>query len=143
MRLWGVADERLVEVRAVARSGERGIRVEGLPPRRTRSTEDRVRSALVNDGLVDEAPGVTVRLLPELLEGETGDLDVVIALAALTAGGIWQADVEWVLARGRLGLDGRIFVDTFPDRPRLSDVVEAVCRTPVLGFEHVFGEGAS
>jgi predicted ATPase with chaperone activity len=138
-----MVDDRLIELRASLRAGDRaGLRIEGLPRDRTRTTADRVRAALVNDGLVQEAPGVTVRVEPAVIAGSGGHLDLPIALSVLLAAGVVGDDLRWVLATGRLGLDGSVIAAGVVGRLTLSDAVGSLCQTPVLGFEQVFeGEG--
>jgi predicted ATPase with chaperone activity len=68
-----------------------------------------VRAALINSGLAAEAPGVHVDLHPSIRGGPTSELDVAIAIATLV--GARRLDIDrlgWILAVGRLGLDGRI-----------------------------------
>lgn len=138
VRVWGVVDDRLIEVRAEPLGGSAGIRIDGLPEGRTRTTRDRVRAALVNSALVPEFPPVTVRLAPAVRGPTTSDLDLPIALAVLVHAGVVRVDVRWILATGRLGLDGAVHAPDLPDRPTLADVVETLCRTRVLGSEHMF-----
>lgn len=138
VRVWGVVDDRLIEVRSEALEGSAEIRIEGLPEGRTRTTRDRVRAALVNSSLVPEVPPLSVRLEPAVRGPTTSDLDLPIALAVLVHVGVVHADVRWVLATGRLGLDGAVQRAELPERPTLADVVGALCRTRVLVFEHMF-----
>ena len=138
VRVWGVVEDRLVELRVEPAHGDLWIAIEGLPEGRARTTRDRVRAAMVNCGLVLESPRLTVRLEPAVHGSMTSRLDLPIALAVLAHVGVIGADVRWILATGRLGLDGRVYALGIIDRPTLADVVETVCQTRVVGFERMF-----
>jgi Subunit ChlI of Mg-chelatase len=142
VRVWGVAGERLVEVRVAPASGGAGLVVTGLGETRVRTTSDRVRAALVNSGLVAEAPDATVHVDGAGSVGEPSILDLPIALAALTLTGRVGCGLRWIAANGRLGLDGTVFGPEPGGRHSLRDVV-LECQTPLLEFEQVFvfGEG--
>jgi len=130
IRVWGVVDERLIEQRA--RPCE-SIRIVGRPNERTRTTEDRVRAALLNTGLLSEAPATAIHVVPHLDTDPTAELDLPIALAGLAYGDVLGEELRWVLAAGRLGLDGTIQAADLPGRVTLADVVSS-CQTPLLGF---------
>ncbi|MBI3647629.1 MAG: hypothetical protein HY240_02550 [Actinobacteria bacterium] len=139
VRVWGVVEDRLIELRVEPGVTDLGIRIEGLPDDRTRTTGDRVRSALLNCGLVREAPAVTIRLEPPVRGRTTSELDLALVLAVLARVGVIGAGLRWVLATGRLGLDGAVYARGVAERPAmLADVVGSLCQTPVLGFEHMF-----
>jgi predicted ATPase with chaperone activity len=138
VRVWGLVDDRLIELRVEPLSGEDAMRILGLSDKRARTTADRVRAALINSGLVQEAPPLTIRLEPPVLAGTTSDLDIAIALAALARVGQLGAGLRWILATGRLGLDGTVHARKLAERTSLADVVGSLCHTPVVGFEHMF-----
>lgn len=138
VRVWGVVEDRLIELRVEPATSGVGIRIEGLPGDRTRTTADRVRAALVNCGLVPGAPPVAVRLEPPLRAGTTSGLDLAVALAGLAQAGVLGSGLGWILATGRLGLDGRVHAPGLADGLTLADVVGSLCQTPVLGSEHMF-----
>lgn len=138
VRVWGVVDDRLIELLVEPLAAEAGMRILGLSDRRARTTADRVRAALVNSGLTKEAPQLTIRLEPPVLAGTTSDLDLALALAALAGAGVLEAGLRWVLASGRLGLDGTVYWQGLQERTTLADVVGSLCHTPVVGFEHMF-----
>jgi magnesium chelatase family protein len=120
VRVWGLADSRLVEVHASPGTPF----IHGLPPERVRTTRDRIRAALINTGLVRELPRVTVRLAPST-SGTTHELDLAIALAILVEAGIAGSGLRWIFATGRLGPDGRVF-STFLEEPGSSVTVVTV-----------------
>jgi len=137
VRVWGVAGDRLVEV--LVEPGSEGIRVVGLPLDRGRTTADRVRAALVNSGLVRCSLSAAVRLDPALPGGgATSDLDLPIALGVLAHLGALDTKVRWLMATGRLGLDGIVHAEKLGERISLADVLAFACHTPAVGFEHVF-----
>lgn len=141
VRVWGVVEDRLIELRVEPATSAVGIRIEGLPEGRARTTAERVRAALVNSGLVREAPPVSIRLQPGVPAGSTTDLDLALALAVLAGPGMLGTGLRWVLATGRLGLDGTVHAAGLTDRTTLADVVGSLCHTPVIGFEHMFEAG--
>lgn len=141
VRVWGALEDRLIEVLVEPASGGPGIQIVGLPENRRHTTADRVRAALVNSELVGEAPSVAIRLEPPVRR-RTSDLDLAIALAALIQAGHVQARLRWILAVGRLGLDGTVHAPGLVDRPSLADIVGALCRTPVVKSEPMFEEGS-
>lgn len=140
VRVWGVAEDRLIELRLEpAEDGGAGMRIEGLPDARAQTTADRVRAALLNSGLVGEAPTVAIRLDPVVTSGTTSDLDLPIALAALVWVSVIGTGLGWILAAGRLGLNGAVHAAGPEPPPTLAEVVASLCRTQVIGFEHMFG----
>ncbi len=142
VRVWGVVEDRLIELRVEPATGGFGFRIEGLPEDRTRTTADRVRAALLNSGLVREAPAVAIRLEPLIRAGTSSDLDLALALAALAGLGVIGAGLRWILATGRLGLDGTVHARELAERRTLAEVVHSLCHTPMLGFEHMFERGS-
>jgi len=138
VRVWGLVDDRLIELRVEPLAAEAAMRILGLSEKRARTTADRVRAALINSGLVQEAPPLTIRLEPPVPAGTTSDLDIAIALAALARVGQLGTGLRWILATGRLGLDGTLHSRGLSDRTSLAVIVESLCHTPVVGFEHMF-----
>jgi len=138
VRVWGEAQERLVEVLPSPAPAGTGLRIEGLPASRGRTAADRVRAALINAGVVAEAPAAVIRLEPEIRAGPSSDLDVAIAVAALASAGLVGAGLRWILATGRLGPDGRVW--DAEERVTLREVVEGLCQTPLVASEHMFEE---
>jgi len=135
--VWGVVDDRLVELMA---EPDHAFRIVGLPEDRPRTTADRIRAALLNSGLLREAPFVSIRLDPLVAAETTWDLDLPLALAALAWVGVVGRDLRWIFAAGRLGLDGTVFGRGLAERITLVEVADRFCRTPVVGFERMFGK---
>ena len=140
VRVWGVIEDRLIELRFEPATGEPGLRIVGLPEDRVGTTADRVRAALLNSGLMGEVPPAVIRLEPVVRAGSASDLDLAIALAILGGVGSIGQDVRWVLATGRLGPDGTVLARGLGERLTLADVLGSLCHTRVLGFEHMFGK---
>ncbi len=138
VRVWGVVGDRLIELLVEPAASGAGIRIEGLREERARTAADRVRAALLNSRLLGEAPPVTIRLEPPVRAGTTCDLDLALTLAALAGAGALGAGLRWVLATGRLGLDGTVHAQGLQERTTLAEVVGSLCHTPVVGFEHMF-----
>ncbi len=138
-RVWSVIEDRLIEVRAVPSSTDgAGLIIDGLPGDRVRSAADRVRAALLNSGLLGEVRGVTLRVDPPLGSGATSDLDLALALATVVHVRVLGTGLRWILANGRLGLDGMVHASGLDDRPHLSEIVRNLCRTPVVESERMF-----
>ncbi len=135
-RVWGVAQDRLIELLVEPSSA---FCILGLPEDRSRPTAHRVRAAVLNCGLLVEAPAVAVRLEPAVPAGTTSDLDLPVALATLAWVGLVGKELRWIFATGRLGLDGTVFGRGLAGRVTLADVAERFCRTRVVGFERMFG----
>ncbi len=128
--MWGVVEDRLIELCVEPATDGRGFALEGLPVGRTRSTGDRVRAALINSGLLREVPPVALRLEPPVGGGATSSLDLAVALAVLASTGAIGAGLRWILATGRLGLDGTVH------SPDLEEV------TPLVRIVTALGGGA-
>jgi predicted ATPase with chaperone activity len=92
-----------------------------------RTTADRVRAALVNSGVIDEVPPSAIRLEPCVGNGITSELDLAIALAVLARLGSIGAEVRWVFAAGRLGLDGAVHSENLEESVSIVTVVTALC----------------
>lgn len=131
--MWGFLDDRLVEA---APEPADAFRVIGLSAACARTTADRVRAALINSGLVSEAPPVAVRLEPAVIAPQ-GHLDVAVALAALASMSRLGSRVGWIFATGRLGLDGTVWGPGLDECLPLDEIVSS-CQTPLLGFELMF-----
>ncbi len=139
VRVWGETEGRLIEL--LPSSSDDGFGVAGLPGDRARTTADRVRAALLNSGVLPEAPSALIRLEPAVRGGTNAELDVAIALTALCWAGAIGSGLGWILATGRLGLDGRVYARGVANPITLAKVVEE-CHTPLLGYERMFeGEG--
>lgn len=126
VRVWGAVGDRLIEVRTELIPEGGPFRLEGLPAARLRTTADRVRAALVNTGLLRELPPAAVHLHPSVKGDGTSELDLPIALALLARTGA-VAGVRWILAGGRLGLDGRVHAVDLEMPASIVTVVTELC----------------
>lgn len=142
VRVWGVAEDRLIELLAERAPDGAGMRIEGLPGDRVRTAADRVRAALVNSGLLREVPSVTLRVRPPLRAGATSDLDLPLALAVLAHAGLVASGLRWILATGRLGLDGTIHADDLTGPTTIVSVVTVLGRAAAVSSEHMFEKEA-
>ena len=122
VRVWGVVDDRLVEL--VAGPGDR-FEIRGLPHQCSRTTEDRVRAALINVGLFTKMPSTVVDLRPAVWSGATSDLDLAVALALLARAGVLDR-TSWIFAVGRLGLDGTIHAPGLDQAVTVADAVRSM-----------------
>jgi hypothetical protein len=118
VRVWGVVEDRLIEVRVEPAESDAGLRVEGIPEDRARTTADRVRAALINSGLVREVPAAVVTLEPNLRAGRTSELDVSIALALLIPSGGWTRISKGSWRRDVSAWTERSRAATSQNRPR-------------------------
>src|SRR5919106_6803372 len=102
MRVWGEVEDRLGGVMAGPGPAGTGLRIEGLPPGRERTSADRIRAAMINSKLIGEVPALVLRLEPQLRGGPTAEMDVPFALAALASTGVVGVGLGWGLAHGAL-----------------------------------------
>ena len=98
-----------VDIEADIASGLPRFAVVGLPDRSLAEAVDRVRSAIVNSGLVMPSQRVTVNLSPASLPKAGTAFDLGIAVATLIASGqIPHHDPGTCVHIGELALDGRL-----------------------------------
>ncbi|HEY6066738.1 MAG TPA: YifB family Mg chelatase-like AAA ATPase, partial [Thermoanaerobaculia bacterium] len=89
-------------------SGLPHFTIVGLPDPSVREARDRVRSALRNSGFPMPSGAVTVNLAPAGFRKLGAALDLPVAVAFLTIGGLVAADSRRRIFVGELGLDGRV-----------------------------------
>ena len=83
--------------------------VVGLPDTAIKESEERVKAAIKNCGLVIPVAPVTINLAPADLKKEGSAFDLPIALGILAAGGnIAREQLEGYLVVGELSLDGKL-----------------------------------
>jgi predicted ATPase with chaperone activity len=138
VRIWGVVEDRLIEVVVDSIAAGDGLVIEGNPEERRRTTRDRVWAALINSGLVKDVLGFRVCLKPAVVAAPTSDLDLPLALAILLRVGIFGGGLRSVLATGRLGLEGTVFAPEVAQPTTLRDVIAHLCHTPLIESEHMF-----
>jgi hypothetical protein len=87
-----------------------------------------------------------IRFEPAVQAGPTSDLDQALALGVLHSLGVIAPGVRWILAAGRLGLDGMVHADGLAERLSLADVVESfriLCQTRPVVSERMFERRSS
>ncbi len=139
VRIWGVVEDRLIEICVASHEADEGLRIEGLPEDRVRTTTDRVRAALLNSGLAREVPRTEIRLVPPVRAGRTSDLDLALAVALLARADQLGVRPRWIVANGRLGLDGSVHAARVTEQLTLQDIVDSfACQTPSVESQRMF-----
>ncbi|GAB3036024.1 YifB family Mg chelatase-like AAA ATPase [Parafrigoribacterium mesophilum] len=120
----------LVEIEADISSQLPGFVIIGLPDTSLSEAKDRVRAAVANSGCDFPSRKLTVNLSPAALPKHGSAFDLGIALAALAADRVVDANsVDRVVHLGELGLDGRL-------RP-VDGILPAVLAAARAGFDTV------
>jgi magnesium chelatase family protein len=102
-------DGVLVEVEVDTSRGFPGLTVVGLPDAAVRESQERVRSAIKNSGLIYPGTRITVNLAPADIRKEGPAYDLPIAVGVLIASEqAWPQEVEDALIIGELSLDGSV-----------------------------------
>ncbi len=102
-------DGVLVEVEVDTSRGFPGLTVVGLPDAAVRESQERVRSAIKNSGLIYPGTRITVNLAPADIRKEGPAYDLPIAVGVLIASEqAWPQGVEDALIIGELSLDGSV-----------------------------------
>lgn len=102
-------DGALVEVEADMGAGLPAFMIIGLPDTSLGEARDRVRAAATNAGCGLPTRKLTVNLSPASLPKQGSSFDLAIAVAALAAADLVEAEsVGRVVHIGELGLDGRL-----------------------------------
>ena len=112
-RGWSVAlhgvDGHVVEIEADVGGGLPGVHLLGLPDAALRESQDRVRAAVVNSGLVWPNEKVVLALSPATLRKTGSAFDLGLASCVLAAGGLVpQRALDGTVLLGELALDGRL-----------------------------------
>jgi magnesium chelatase family protein len=103
-------DAAVCEVEADVASGGGGeIKLVGLAEASVKESVSRIQAALRNSGYRWPGPKVTINLAPADVRKESAALDLPIAIATCTAGGLFTSDkLGDYLVLGELALDGRV-----------------------------------
>src|SRR5258707_8518333 len=100
---------RVVEIEADIENGLVALLLVGLPDTALREARDRIRSAIVNSRLPWPQRRITVGMSPASLPKRGSGFDLGIAMAILSADGLFGADkLAGTVFLGELGLDGRV-----------------------------------
>ncbi len=99
----------VVEIEADIENGLVALLLVGLPDTALREARDRIRSAIINSQQAWPQRRITVGLSPASLPKRGSGFDLAIAMAILSADGIFSAGkLAGTVFLGELGLDGRI-----------------------------------
>ncbi len=98
------------EVEADVASGDEAtVKLVGMAEASVKECVSRIQSALRNSGYRWPGPKVTINLAPADIKKDSASLDLPIALAVATAGGLFDSDkIRDFLVIGELALDGRV-----------------------------------
>jgi magnesium chelatase family protein len=131
-------DGHAITVEVHASSGLPAFAVVGLPDTSCREARDRVRAALMSNGLEWPDRRITVNLAPPTVRKVGSGLDLAIAVALLQATGqIPEAGVGERAFLGELGLDGAVRAV-----PGTICLTEAIGDRPLVLAEASAAEGA-
>lgn len=121
----------LIDVEVDAASGMPGFEMVGMPDTLVREAKERVRTAIRNSGIAVNQEKVTVNLAPAAIRKESAGLDLPIAIALLSAGGVIGAEcIGNYIFIGELSLEGRC-------RP-VKGVLPMVIKAMEMGLQGVF-----
>ena len=99
----------VVEIEADIENGLVALLLVGLPDTALREARDRIRSAIVNSNQPWPQRRITVGMSPASLPKRGSGFDVGIAMAILSADGLFAAsNLAGTIFLGELGLDGRL-----------------------------------
>lgn len=120
---------RPIEVEADVSDGLPSFTMVGFPSAQVKEAQDRVRTALRNNGIILPPKRVTVNFAPADIKKEGAGFDLPVAASVLAAAGmINRGFLEGVMMAGELGLDGEI-------RP-ISGILPMVIRARELGCRY-------
>ena len=107
--LFGI-EAAIVQVEVHASGGLPAVSTVGLPDSAVRESRERVRSAILNSGLVYPKGRITVNLAPADMRkiGSSLDLPMAAAIAAIEEGVVARPLQEDTLLLGELSLDGNV-----------------------------------
>ena len=121
----------LIDVEVDAASGMPGFEMVGMPDTLVREAKERVRTAIRNSGIAVNQERVTVNLAPAAIRKESAGLDLPIAIALLSAGGIIGTEcIGNYIFIGELSLEGKC-------RP-VKGVLPMVIKAMEMGLQGVF-----
>lgn len=130
-----------VQVEADVSSGLPCFTMVGFPSTQVKEAQDRVRTALKNNGISLPPKKVTVNLAPADLRKEGAGFDLPVAAAVLAASGFIEPQLLWnVMVVGELSLNGEVR-SVSGVLPRVIRARELGCRYCIIPFENL-AEGA-
>ena len=99
----------LIKVEADVSDGLPSFTMVGLPSLQVKEAQDRVRTALKNNGIALPPKRITVNLAPADIRKEGAGFDLPLAAAVLAAAGVLSAaQLGNVMMAGEIGLSGEI-----------------------------------
>lgn len=130
-----------VQVEAEVSSGLPCFTMVGFPSTQVKEAQDRVRTALKNNGISLPPKKVTVNLAPADLRKEGAGFDLPVAAAVLAASGFIEPQLlRNVMVVGELSLNGEVR-SVSGVLPRVIRARELGCRYCIIPFENL-AEGA-
>ena len=130
-----------VQVEADVSSGLPCFTMVGFPSTQVKEAQDRVRTALKNNGISLPPKKVTVNLAPADLRKEGAGFDLPVAAAVLAASGVIEPQLlRNVMVVGELSLNGEVR-SVSGVLPRVIRARELGCRYCIIPFENL-AEGA-
>lgn len=130
-----------VQVEADVSSGLPCFTMVGFPSTQVKEAQDRVRTALKNNGISLPPKKVTVNLAPADLRKEGAGFDLPVAAAVLAASGFIEPQLlRNVMVVGKLSLNGEVR-SVSGVLPRVIRARELGCRYCIIPFENL-AEGA-
>ena len=130
-----------VQVEADVSSGLPCFTMVGFPSTQVKEAQDRVRTALKNNGISLPPKKVTVNLAPADLRKEGAGFDLPVAAAVLAASGFIEPQLlRNVMVVGDLSLNGEVR-SVSGVLPRVIRARELGCRSCIIPFENL-AEGA-
>ena len=130
-----------VQVEADVSSGLPCFTMVGFPSTQVKEAQDRVRTALKNNGISVPPKKVTVNLAPADLRKEGAGFDLPVAAAVLAASGFIEPQLlRNVMVVGELSLNGEVR-SVSGVLPRVIRARELGCRYCIIPFENL-AEGA-
>ena len=130
-----------VQVEADVSSGLPCFTMVGFPSTQVKEAQDRVRTALKNNGISLPPKKVTVNLAPADLRKEGAGFDLPVAAAVLAASGFIEPQLlRNVMVVGELSLNGEVR-SVAGVLPRVIRARELGCRYCIIPFENL-AEGA-
>ena len=130
-------DVRPIQVEADVSDGLPGFTMVGFPSAQVREAQDRVRTAMKNNGFRLPPKKVTVNFSPADIKKEGAGFDMPVAAAVLAAGGmIDEPDLKDIMIYGELGLDGEVHA-TAGILPRVLKARELGCRFCIVPWQNL------
>lgn len=125
-------ESRIIEIEVDVASGLPNLIVVGLPDAAVQEAKIRVRSAIINSGLLFPKTRVTVNLAPADLkkEGSAFDLPIALGILLATRGVDLELPKEKSIFIGELALDGKV--------RRVSGVLSVVMMAKQNNIENIF-----